>query len=505
MSYTELSEQEQLRRNSLAALRELGIEPYPAAEYPVTATAAEIAADFDPEKGNFQQVSIAGRIMGRRIMGSASFFELQDHTGRIQVYIRRDDICPEGDPTLYNTVFKKLLDIGDFVGVKGFAFITQTGALSVHCRELTVLGKSIRPLPVVKEKDGKVYDAFTDPDTRYRQRYVDLVVNPQVREVFAKRAKIIATMRRFFDERGYLEVETPILQPIPGGAAARPFITHHNAQDIDMYMRIATELHLKRLIVGGMDRVYEVGRIFRNEGMDPKHNPEFTSIELSQAFTDFHGMMDLVEELYKRLALKICGSLVIPYQGKQIDMSHWERLTMVEAVKKYSGVDFNDWQTDADAIAAAKAHNVELPEVPTKGAILAEFFDAFVEDKLIQPTFIYDYPVEISPLAKRKPDDPAFTERFEYFIDCTEYGNAFSELNDPIDQKGRFERQVAERKALEPECKAQVDYDYVNALEYGLPPTGGLGFGVDRLVMLLTDSASIRDVLLFPTMKPIEQ
>ena len=285
-------------------------------------------------------------------------------------------------------------------------------------------------------------------------------------------------------------------------ASARPFYTHHNSLNMDMVLRIETELYLKRLIVGGMDRVYEVGRIFRNEGMDPKHNPEFTTIELYQAFTDFHGMMDLVEELYKRLALKICGSLVIPYQGKQIDMSHWERLTMVEAVKKYSGVDFNDWKSDEDAIAAAKEHHVELPEVPTKGAILAEFFDAFVEDKLIQPTFIYDYPVEISPLAKRKPDDPAFTERFEYFIDCTEYGNAFSELNDPIDQKGRFERQVAERKAIEPDCKAQVDYDYVNALEYGLPPTGGLGFGVDRLVMLLTDSASIRDVLLFPTMRP---
>ena len=330
-------------------------------------------------------------------------------------------------------------------------------------------------------------------------------MNPEVRRNFEIRSQFIRYLRAFLDERGYMEVETPVLNTISGGATARPFITHHNTLDIDMYMRIATELHLKRLIVGGLERVYEVGRIFRNEGMDPKHNPEFTTIELYQAFTDFHGMMDLVEELYKRLALKICGSLVIPYQGKQIDMSHWERLTMVEAVKKYSGVDFNDWQTDADAIAAAKAHNVELPEVPTKGAILAEFFDAFVEDKLIQPTFIYDYPVEISPLAKRKPDDPAFTERFEYFIDCTEYGNAFSELNDPIDQKGRFERQVAERKALEPECKAQVDYDYINALEYGLPPTGGLGFGVDRLVMLLTDSASIRDVLLFPTMKLIEQ
>ena len=501
----ELSEQEQLRRQSLAALRELGIDPYPAARYEVTATAREIADNYDEARGNYQDVRIAGRIMSRRIMGSASFFELQDHTGRIQVYIRRDDVCPEGDPTLYNTVFKKLLDIGDFIGVEGFAFHTNTGELSVHCRKFTVLSKSIRPLPVVKAKDGQTFDAFTDPEVRYRQRYVDLVVNPQVRDVFVRRAKIVATMRQFFNERGYVEVETPILQPIPGGASARPFITHHNALDIDQYLRIASELYLKKLIVGGFDGVYEFGKNFRNEGMDPKHNPEFTTIELYQAFTDFHGMMDLVEEMYKRLALKVCGSLEITYQGKQIDMGHWERLTMVEAVKKYSGVDFNDWKTDEDAIAAAKEHHVELPEVPTKGAILAEFFDAFVEDKLIQPTFIYDYPVEISPLAKRKPTDPAFTERFEYFIDCTEYGNAFSELNDPIDQKARFERQVAERKAIEPDCKAQVDYDYVNALEYGLPPTGGLGFGVDRLVMLLTDSASIRDVLLFPTMKPIDQ
>ena len=388
--------------------------------------------------------------------------------------------------------------MGDIIGVKGEVFRTKTGELSVRATELTLLAKSLRPLP---EK----FHGLTDTETRYRQRYVDLIANPEVKETFVKRSQILKEIRAYLDEKGFLEVDTPILTPFEIGASARPFYTHHNTLNMDMVLRIETELYLKRLIGGGMDRVYEVGRIFRNEGMDPKHNPEFTTIELYQAFTDFHGMMDLVEELYKRLALKICGSMVIPYQGKQIDMGHWERLTMIEAVKKYSGVDFNDWKTDEDAIAAAKANHVELPEVPTKGAILAEFFDAFVEDKLIQPTFIYDYPVEISPLAKRKPDDPAFTERFEYFIDCTEYGNAFSELNDPIDQKGRFERQVAERKAIEPDCKAQVDYDYVNALEYGLPPTGGLGFGVDRLVMLLTDSASIRDVLLFPTMKPIEQ
>ena len=433
--------------------------------------------------------AIAGRIVSLRSFGKVAFFHIMDESGRIQCYASREELPEE----VYNVV--KKLDVGDIVGVSGHLFHTKTGELTISCRNLKLITRSMRPLP---EK----YHGLKDMETRYRQRYVDLIVTERAREIFRKRSMIVSEFRRFLEERGFMEVETPMMQAVAGGAAARPFETYHNALDLKLYMRIAPELYLKRLIVGGMDRVYEVGRIFRNEGMDPKHNPEFTTIELYQAFTDFHGMMDLVEELYKRLALKICGSLVIPYQGKQIDMSHWERLTMVEAVKKYSGVDFNDWQTDADAIAAAKAHNVELPEVPTKGAILAEFFDAFVEDKLIQPTFIYDYPVEISPLAKRKPDDPAFTERFEYFIDCTEYGNAFSELND---QKGRFERQVAERKALEPECKAQVDYDYVNALEYGLPPTGGLGFGVDRLVMLLTDSASIRDVLLFPTMKPIEQ
>ena len=484
-----------VRRQKLADLKAAGHDPFTITKCKQDAFSADLKEeykDLPAEEDTGRMVSLAGRMMSKRVMGKASFAHLRDDKGDIQLYVRRDELGEEP-----YAAFKKL-DVGDIIGVKGEVFRTKTGELSVRATELTLLAKSLRPLP---EK----FHGLTDTEMRYRQRYVDLIANPEVKDTFVKRSQILKEIRAYLDEKGFLEVDTPILTPFEIGASARPFYTHHNTLNMDMVLRIETELYLKRLIVGGMDRVYEVGRIFRNEGMDPKHNPEFTTIELYQAFTDFHGMMDLVEELYKRLALKICGSMVIPYQGKQIDMGHWERLTMIEAVKKYSGVDFNDWKTDEDAIAAAKANHVELPEVPTKGAILAEFFDAFVEDKLIQPTFIYDYPVEISPLAKRKPDDPAFTERFEYFIDCTEYGNAFSELNDPIDQKGRFERQVAERKALEPECKAQVDYDYVNALEYGLPPTGGLGFGVDRLVMLLTDSASIRDVLLFPTMKPIEQ
>ena len=488
------SEQVQVRRQKLADLQAAGNDPFTLTKFPQDAYSADLKEEFKDlpnETDSGKHVALAGRMMSKRVMGKASFAHLRDDKGDIQLYVRRDELGDEA-----YAAFKKL-DVGDIIGVKGEVFRTKTGELSVRATELTLLAKSLRPLP---EK----FHGLTDTEMRYRQRYVDLIANPEVKDTFVKRSQILKEIRAYLDEKGFLEVDTPILTPFEIGASARPFYTHHNSLNMDMVLRIETELYLKRLIVGGMDRVYEVGRIFRNEGMDPKHNPEFTSIELYQAFTDFHGMMDLVEELYKRLALKICGSMVIPYQGKQIDMGHWERLTMVEAVKKYSGVDFNDWKSDEDAIASAKEHHVELPEVPTKGAILAEFFDAFVEDKLIQPTFIYDYPVEISPLAKRKPDDPAFTERFEYFIDCTEYGNAFSELNDPIDQKGRFERQVAERKAIEPDCKAQVDYDYVNALEYGLPPTGGLGFGVDRLVMLLTDSASIRDVLLFPTMKTLD-
>ena len=477
----------------LADLKAAGHDPFTITKCKQDAFSADLKEeykDLPAEEDTGRMVSLAGRMMSKRVMGKASFAHLRDAKGDIQIFVKRDLLGDEA-----YAAFKKM-DVGDIIACTGEVFRTKMGELSVRVHELTLVSKSLLPLP---EK----FHGLTDREARYRQRYVDLIVNPEVKDTFVKRSQILKEIRAYLDEKGFLEVDTPILTPFEIGASARPFYTHHNTLDMDMVLRIETELYLKRLIVGGMDRVYEVGRIFRNEGMDPKHNPEFTTIELYQAFTDFHGMMDLVEELYKRLALKVCGSMEITYQGKQIDLGHWERLTMVEAVKKYSGVDFNDWKTDEDAITAAKEHHVELPEVPTKGAILAEFFDAFVEDKLIQPTFIYDYPVEISPLAKRKPDDPAFTERFEYFIDCTEYGNAFSELNDPIDQKARFERQVAERKAIEPNCKAQVDYDYVTALEYGLPPTGGLGFGVDRLVMLLTDSASIRDVLLFPTMKSL--
>ena len=483
-----------VRRQKLADLKAAGHDPFTITKCKQDAFSADLKEeykDLPAEEDTGRMVSLAGRMMSKRVMGKASFAHLRDAKGDIQIFVKRDLLGDEA-----YAAFKKM-DVGDIIACTGEVFRTKMGELSVRVHELTLVSKSLLPLP---EK----FHGLTDREARYRQRYVDLIVNPEVKDTFVKRSQILKEIRAYLDEKDFLEVDTPILTPFEIGASARPFYTHHNTLDMDMVLRIETELYLKRLIVGGMDRVYEVGRIFRNEGMDPKHNPEFTTIELYQAFTDFHGMMDLVEELYKRLALKVCGSMEITYQGKQIDLGHWERLTMVEAVKKYSGVDFNDWKTDEDAIAAAKEHHVELPEVPTKGAILAEFFDAFVEDKLIQPTFIYDYPVEISPLAKRKPDDPAFTERFEYFIDCTEYGNAFSELNDPIDQKARFERQVAERKAIEPNCKAQVDYDYVTALEYGLPPTGGLGFGVDRLVMLLTDSASIRDVLLFPTMKPLD-
>ena len=487
-SQEEINEILRLRREKLAQLVQDGNDPFTITKYDVTHHSDAIKADFDALEG--QEVSIAGRMMAKRIMGKASFCNVQDFGGSIQCYVARDMVGEEP-----YKAFKKY-DIGDIVGVRGEVFRTKTGEISVKAVSVTLLSKSLQVLP---EK----YHGLTNTDMRYRQRYVDLIVNPEVKDTFKKRSQILRELRSYLDAKGFLEVDTPILTPFEIGAAARPFLTHHNTLDMDMVLRIETELYLKRLIVGGMDRVYEVGRIFRNEGMDTKHNPEFTTIELYQAYTDYHGMMDLVEEMMKTVAQNVCGTLQITYQGKEIDLSHWERMTMVEAVKKYSGVDFAAIASDEEAVEAAKAHNVALPEIPTKGAILAEFFDAFVEENLIQPTFIYDYPVENSPLAKRKVDDPAFTERFEYFINAMEFGNAFSELNDPIDQKARFERQVAERRALDPSCRAQVDYDYITALEYGLPPTGGLGFGVDRLVMLLTDSASIRDVLLFPTMKPL--
>jgi lysyl-tRNA synthetase class 2 len=489
-----ISEQSQIRRDKLAALQAEGKDPYAITKFAQDAYSSWLKEHYDhldPEEHSGKFHKVAGRVISKRVMGKASFAHLRDQEGDIQLYVTRDNLGEEEYAS-----FKKMIDIGDIIGCNGEVFKTKTGELSVRVTELTLLSKALNPLP---EK----FHGLTDQELRYRQRYVDLIVNPEVKDTFKKRSAILAEIRDFLDERGYLEVETPILTPFEIGASARPFTTHHNTLDMDMVLRIETELYLKRLIVGGIDRVYEIGRIFRNEGMDTRHNPEFTSIELYQAYTDFEGMMDLVEDLFKDLADKICGTRVIPYGDQTIDFNKWRRMTMKEAVKEYSGVDFDDWKTDEDAIAAAKAHNVELPEIKTKGNILAEFFDAFVEEHLIQPTFIYDYPVDNSPLAKRKPSDPDFTERFEFFINAMEFGNAFSELNNPIDQRERFERQVRERKALEPDAKCQVDYDFLNALEYGMPPTGGLGIGIDRLVMLLTNNQSIRDVLLFPTMKVI--
>ena len=496
-----LSEQEQLRRKSLAALREAGINPYPAERFDVSASAADIVAGFDAEPEKFQTVTIAGRMMSRRIMGSASFFELQDHTGRIQVYIRRDDICPEGDPTLYNTVFKKLLDIGDFIGVEGFAFRTNTGELSVHCRKFTVLSKSIRPLPIVKEKDGQQFDALTDPEVRYRQRYVDLVVNPKVKDVFVKRAKIIATMRQYFTEHGCLEVETPILQPIPGGASARPFITHHNALDIDFYMRIATELYLKRLIVGGFDGVYEFGKNFRNEGMDRTHNPEFTCMEIYIAYKDYRWMMEFTENMLERIALAVNGTTDVEIDGKIISFkAPFRRLTMTDAILEKTGYDITG-QSEAQLREACARLNVEVDDTMGKGKLIDAIFGQYCEGDLVQPTFICDYPIEMSPLCKRHRDNEDLTERFELFVAGKELCNAYSELNDPIDQLERFQEQMRLSERGDDEAMF-IDMDFVRALEYGMPNCSGMGMGIDRLTMFMTGQTSIQDVLFFPTMRP---
>ena len=484
-----LSEVLQIRRDKLSALVAAGRDPFEKVRFDFDAYTKDIKDNFDEMEG--KTVRIAGRMMSRRDMGKANFIDIMDASGRIQCYVRINDV---GEETFDE--YRKW-DIGDIVGISGTVFRTRRGEISVHVYEIELLAKSLLPLP---EK----FHGLTNTDMRYRQRYVDLIMNPEVKDTFVKRSLILREIRAYLDSKGFLEVDTPILTPFEIGASARPFVTHHNTLDMDMYLRIETELYLKRLIVGGFDRVYEVGRIFRNEGMDTKHNPEFTTVELYQAYTDYKGMMNLVIEMNTQLAEKICGTTKITYQGTEIDMGHWEKLTMAEAVKKFSGADYYAWDSDEAARACAKELHVEVAENATKGTVLAELFDAYVEEKLIQPTIIYDYPVENSPLAKRKPSEPAFTERFEYFINATEFGNAFSELNDPIDQKERFERQVAAKRAEDPNTTAQVDEDYVTALEYGLAPTGGLGFGVDRLVMLLTDSASIRDVLLFPTMKPLK-
>ena len=501
MEVTDLNEQELNRRESLRKLNDLGINPYPAAEFKVNTSSEEIKNGYDPEKGNFDSVVIAGRMMSRRIMGAASFIELQDSKGRIQVYVKRDEICPGEDKTLYNTVFKKLLDIGDIIGIEGYAFITQTGQLSVHAKSLVVLSKSLRVLPIVKEKEGEVFDAFSDPELRYRMRYVDLIVNPGTREIFRKRTKIIHTMREFFDEHGYLEVETPILQSIPGGATARPFVTHHNALDIPLYMRIANELYLKRLIVGGFDGVYEFAKDFRNEGMDHTHNPEFTCMEIYVAYKDYNWMMKFVENMLERIAVAINGSTRCKVWGDEIEFkAPYRRLPMLEAIKIYAGVDITGMDEDQ---LRKTCQDLKVPISPSMGAgkLIDAIFGEFCEKNLIQPTFITDYPVAMSPLTKRHRSNPDLTERFELFVKGKELANAYSELNDPIDQLGRFNEQARLKNAGDDEAM-YIDMDFVRALEYGMPPTSGLGMGIDRLTMMMTDSPAIQDVLFFPQMRP---
>ena len=497
----ELNEQEQIRRNSLSEMRNLGIEPYPAAEYPVNVTTQEILKNYSPEAGNYQDVSIAGRIMSRRIMGSASFMELQDAEGRIQLYFKRDDLCPGDDKTLYNTVFKRLLDIGDIIGVKGYVFITQMGETSIHVKELAVLCKSLRVLPIVKEKDGQMFDAFTDPEQRYRMRYVDLLVNPQVKDTFIKRTQVINTMRDFFNSKGYIEVDTPVLQPIPGGAAARPFITHHNALDMPLYLRIANELYLKRLIVGGFDGVYEFSRNFRNEGMDRTHNPEFTVLEIYVAYKDYHWMMNFTEEMIERVALSLHETAKMKVGDKEIDFKRpFRRLPMLEAIKEYAGIDVSG-MNEAQVRDVCQQMNIPINDTMGKGKLIDAIFDENCEAHLIQPTFITDYPLEMSPLCKRHRANPELTERFELFINGKELCNAYSELNDPIDQLERFQEQLKLSEKGDDEAMF-IDMDFVRALEYGMPPTSGMGIGIDRLVMLMTNQSSIQEVLLFPQMRP---
>lgn len=496
-----LNEQEINRRNAVKQMRDLGIEPYPAEMYEVNATAAEIMQNYDSQKQNYRNVSIAGRIMSRRIMGAAAFIEIMDESGRIQVYVKRDEICPGEDKTLYNTVFKKLLDIGDIIGIKGFVFVTQTGQTSVHAKELKVLSKSLRVLPIVKEKDGEVFDAFLDPELRYRQRYVDLIVNPEVREVFVKRARIISTMRRFFDSRGYLEVETPILQAIPGGANARPFITHHNTLNIPLYMRIADELYLKRLIVGGYSGVYEFSKNFRNEGMDRTHNPEFTCMEIYVAYKDYNWMMEFVEQMLQEVVVAVNGKTKIMIGENEVEFGgKYRRLPMLDAIKEYAGVDVSNMDEEQLRQACKK---LNVPVEPSFGAgkLIDAIFGEYCEKHLIQPTFITDYPVATSPLTKRHRSNPDLTERFELFVCGKELANAYSELNDPIDQLERFKEQLRLKDKGDDEAMF-IDMDFIRALEYGMPPTSGMGIGIDRLTMFMTNQATIQDVLFFPQMRP---
>jgi lysyl-tRNA synthetase class 2 len=497
----ELSEQEIIRRNSLQELIQLGIDPYPAEGYEVNATVSEILEKFPSDPGLYQEVSLAGRIMNRRVMGAASFAEIQDSTGRMQLYVKRDDICPGEDKTLYNTVFKRLLDIGDIIGVKGFVFITQMGEVTIHVREYRLLSKSLRPLPVVKEKDGEVYDAFSDPEQRYRQRYVDLIVNPDVRDTFVKRNRLVNSMRNYLDSRGYLEVETPILQPLYGGAAARPFKTHHNALDMTLYLRIANELYLKRLIVGGYDGVYEFSKDFRNEGMDRFHNPEFTQMELYVAYRDYEWMMDLVEEMVEKIALDLHGTTKVTVGEHVIDFKRpWKRFTMFEAIRHFTGIDISA-MNEEELVLTAKKIDVPIDETMGKGKLIDQIFGEKCEPLLIQPTFITDYPVEMSPLAKKHRSKEGLVERFEAICNGKEICNAFSELNDPIDQRKRFEYQLELGKRGDQESMV-LDEDFLRSLEYGMPPTAGLGIGIDRLAMIMTNSPSIQDVLFFPQMRP---